>query len=131
MTLDTAKRIVLEQGDQASKEAQAVVRGGMNVCDVLDDGKRKYTWVKVLPTKSDAESSIDAALEQHRKKLQPKRIKAIIHKTEENALVSHIQKEENEQFPASKRTPIHLQIISNLKRKFNQFVKIMDEFLEE
>jgi hypothetical protein len=66
MTLETAKRII-EEGLQ-SKEAEAVVRGGMNICDVLPDGRRRYSWIKVLPTKTDAESSIDAALEKNKKK---------------------------------------------------------------
>ena len=66
MTLETAKRII-EEG-QPNKEAEAVVRGGMNICEVQADGKRKYLWVKVLPTKTDAESSIEAALEKRQKK---------------------------------------------------------------
>jgi len=66
MTLETAKQII-ENGQQ-NKEAEAVVRGGMNICDVLPDGRRKYQWIKVLPTKTDAESSIDAAMEKYHKK---------------------------------------------------------------
>ena len=66
MTLETAKRII-EEG-QPNKEAEAVVRGGMNICEVQADGRRKYRWVKVLPTKTDAESSIEAALEKRQKK---------------------------------------------------------------
>lgn len=33
MTLETAKRIVREQGEVACKEALAIVRGGMTVCE--------------------------------------------------------------------------------------------------
>ena len=66
MTLETAKRIIEE--DRPNKEAEAVVRGGMNICEVQADDRRKYLWVKVLPTKTDAESSIEAALEKHQKK---------------------------------------------------------------
>ena len=40
----------------------------MNICEVQADGRRKYRWVKVLPTKTDAESSIEAALEKRQKK---------------------------------------------------------------
>ena len=68
MTLDTAKRIVQEQGEQASKEALAVVRGGMTICEKKTDGCRKYVRIKVKPTMTDDESSIDAALENHRKR---------------------------------------------------------------
>jgi hypothetical protein len=63
MTLDTAKRIVREQGEVACKEALAIVRGGMTICEKNVDGSRKYVWVKVKPTMTDDESSIDVALE--------------------------------------------------------------------
>ena len=66
MTLEKAKRIVREQGEQASKEALAVVRGGMTICEKKDDGSRKYVWVKVKPTLTDDDSSIDVALENQR-----------------------------------------------------------------
>lgn len=63
MTLETAKRIVREQGEKACKEALAIVRGGMTICEKNVDGSRKYVWVKVKPTMTDDESSIDVALE--------------------------------------------------------------------
>ena len=63
MTLETAKRIVREQGEDSNKEARAVVRGGMTICEKNVDGSRKYIWVKIMPTKTDEESSIDVALE--------------------------------------------------------------------
>ena len=66
MTLETANRIVQEQGELASKEALAVVRGGMTICEKMADGGRKYVWVKVKPTMTDDESSIDVALENQR-----------------------------------------------------------------
>lgn len=62
MTLETAKRIVQEQGEFACKEALAVARGGMTICEKKEDGSRKYIWVKVKPTLTDDESSIDTAL---------------------------------------------------------------------
>lgn len=68
MTLETAKQQVLAQGESASKEALAVVRGGMTICEKKEDGSRKYVWVKVKPTMTDDRSSIDAALEKHRKR---------------------------------------------------------------
>ena len=66
MTLETAKQLVLAQGELASKEALAVVRGGMTICEKKEDGSRKYVWVKVKPTMTDEESSIDMALENQR-----------------------------------------------------------------
>ena len=66
MTLETAKRIVREQGEDSNKEARAVVRGGMTICEKNVDGSRKYVWVKVKPTMTDDESSIDMALENQR-----------------------------------------------------------------
>ncbi len=40
MTLETAKRIVREQGEEACKEALAIVRGGMTICEISADGRR-------------------------------------------------------------------------------------------
>ena len=76
MTLETAKRIVEEQGDLENKEAQAVVRGGMNICEQTNDGRRVYKWIKVYPTKTDMESSIIQALRktQVKKTQKPKDI---------------------------------------------------------
>ena len=66
MTLETAKQQVLAKGESASKEALAIVRGGMTICEKKADGSRKYVWVKVKPTLTDDESSIDVALENQR-----------------------------------------------------------------
>ncbi len=66
MTLETAKRLVIEQGENASKEARAVVRGGMTICEYGEDGRRTYRYIKILPTKTDDESSIDQALNMRR-----------------------------------------------------------------
>ena len=68
MTLETAKRIVAEQGESASKEAQAVVRGGMTVCELTNDGHRTYPWIKVFPSETDTESSIEQAIKMRRAK---------------------------------------------------------------
>ena len=68
MTLETAKRTIQEQGENANKEARAVVRGGMTICEKNVDGSRMYVWVKVKPTKTDDESSIDVALENREKR---------------------------------------------------------------
>ena len=72
MTLETAKQQVLAHGESASKEALAVVRGGMTICERKRDGSRKYVWVKVKPTMTDEESSIDMALENRRKRITRK-----------------------------------------------------------
>lgn len=66
MTLETAKEIVKDESKFPNKEAEAVVRGGMNICEKTEDGRRKYVWLKVKPTKTDNESSIALALAKHR-----------------------------------------------------------------
>lgn len=66
MTLETAKEIVKDVSKLPNKEAEAVVRGGMNICELTEDGRRKYVWIKVKPTKTDNESSIALALAKHR-----------------------------------------------------------------
>ena len=71
MTLETAKRMV--DAGKPSKEAEAVIRGGMTICEKKEDGSRKYVWIKVEPTLSDAESSIRQAMDKHEKKKQIKK----------------------------------------------------------
>ena len=98
MTLETARRIV-EQGDLDNKEAQAVVRGGMNICEQTNDGRRVYKWIKIYPTKTDMESSIVQAL----RKSQAKKTKKTkdIPKHYEPGLPSLVDKPI---LPASKQT---------------------------
>ena len=124
MTLDTAKRII-EQGQQ-NKEAEAIVRGGMNICDVLPDGRRKYRWIKVLPTKTDAESSIDAAMEKYQKKpLKPATEPKPQVKTEPTAPASQSPKEEAAIQPA---TPT---FIERLKKKAKEVLQQLDKIVIE
>jgi hypothetical protein len=66
MTLETAKEIIKNENRLPNKEAEAVVRGGMNICEQVEDGRRKYVWIKVKPTKTDNESSIALALAKYR-----------------------------------------------------------------
>ena len=56
-----------------------MVRGGMNICEQTEDGRRKYVWIKVKPTKTDDESSIALALARYRatKDAQNKRAKPL------------------------------------------------------
>lgn len=68
MTLETAKKIVAE--GFPNKEAEAVVRGGMTICETKNDGSRNYQWVKVRPTADDSESSIKKALDKYWNKEQ-------------------------------------------------------------
>ena len=99
MTLETAKRIVEEQGDLDNKEAQAVVRGGMNICEQTNDGRRVYKWIKVYPTKTDMESSIVQALRksQAKKTKKPKDIPKHQEPVLPSAVEAHI-------VPASRQT---------------------------
>ena len=73
MTLETAKRIknggnvqgqdirTYEKFELLNKEADAILRGGMYICEEQENGNRKYIWIKVIPTKTDEESSIELA----------------------------------------------------------------------
>ena len=126
MTLETAKRLV-EEG-HPNKEAEAVVRGGMTICENKTDGSKKYAWIKVLPTMTDAESSIDLAMESYRKRKQPKRNRVVLPPKEEAPTPKVAEPEQkSEQEPS----PILPRIVSTLKRKFSNFVKIMDEIVDE
>ena len=110
MTLETAKRII-EEG-QPNKEAEAVVRGGMNICEVQADGRRKYRWVKVQPTKTDAESSIEVALEKRPKKARkPVAEPKPQEKTEQPAVTTQSPKKEVE------TQPVQPTFMDRLKKK--------------
>ena len=140
MTLETATRIVLEQGEDSNKEARAVVRGGMTICETSADGRRTYPWIKVLPTETDAESSIELALKMHTQKQQPiskPSAKAIHAPTkvvvEEPTATIHSEPTIPKKMdsPDSNRVHPFLQLIAYLKKKFEEFVKVMDNFVEE
>jgi hypothetical protein len=123
MTLETAKQVVREQGEQASKEALAVVRGGMNICEKMADGSRKYLWVKVRPTKTDDESSIDVALEKQgkRKTRQPSTVP--IEQSQTESVTS------NEPLAPNLSSETEIQIVrsSFFERLKNKVVEILHE----
>ena len=134
MTLETAKRIVLEQGDYANKEAQAVVRGGMTICEFTTDGRRSYPWIKVLPTATDAESSTDLAIKEYRKRKELRNRK---NKIKEEPISSQVPVLQHKlvipQINESKQkgsNPLSV-ISSKIKKKFEEFVKIMDGMVDE
>ena len=137
MTLETAKRIVREQGEDSNKEARAVFRGGMTICETSADRRRTYLWLKVLPTETDEESSIELALKMHNQKKQPiskSSTKAITHPSkaivEETGITIHSEPTVSKKMdsPDSKEVHPFLQLIAYLKKKFEEFVKVMDEF---
>ena len=126
MTLETAKRMV-ERG-HPNKEAEAVVRGGMTICENKEDGSRKYVWIKVMPTMTDEESSIDLAMGTYRKKKQPKRNRDVLPPKEEapTPKIAELEQESEQE-----TSPILHRLVSTLRRKFSNFVKLMDEIVEE
>jgi hypothetical protein len=123
MTLETANRIVQEQGEQASKEALAIVRGGMTICEKKADGSRKYVWVKVKPTLTDDESSIDVALEKQgkRKTRQPSTVP--IEQSQTESVTS------NEPLAPNLSSETEIQIVrsSFFERLKNKVVEILHE----
>ena len=132
MTLETAKRII-EEG-LPNKEAEAVVRGGMTICENQENGSRKYKWIKVLPTKTDEESSIELAIKIYQKKKQPRRKRddGTNHVVETaNHPVQNTNNNPQEQEPETKRTYTLSSTIAYLRRKINEFVKILDGLVEE
>jgi len=123
MTLETAKRIVREQGELATKEALAIVRGGMTICEKKSDGSRKYVWVKVKPTMTDDESSIDVALEKQgkRKTRQPSTVP--IEQSQTESVTS------NEPLAPNLSSETEIQIVrsSFFERLKNKVVEILHE----
>lgn len=126
MTLETAKRIVKEA--HTNKESEAVVRGGMYICENTAKGSRKYVWIKVKPTMTDEESSIELAMEIYRKRKQPKKSRVVLPPKEEK---STPKIDETKQTSEPKPTPVLPRLVSTLKGKFSHFVKLMDEIVDE
>lgn len=138
MTLETAKRLVLEQGENASKEARAVVRGGMTICECREDGRRTYPWIKVLPTKTDDESSIDLALKMRRALKQsfnpPKQQKPesqpIVFSNNIHVEVPPHSLNIEESFNENQKFSIST-VISNVKEKIRKLMIYLDEIVVE
>ena len=149
MTLETAKRIKNEeyvQGQDArtyeqfmilKKEADAILRGGMNICETKEDGSRSYIWVKVKPTKTDNESSIDVAMKKYRRSKLPSTKMRIEQaeirfqgSTATTPSYSAPVPQHEESIQEEKVSPLS-QLIFNLKRIFAKFVRIMDGLVEE
>ena len=133
MTLETAKRLVLEQDEYADKEAQAVVRGGMTFCEQAADGRRTYLWIKVFPTKTDAESSIEQALEVRKakkmasnKKKQPRQNLVVTPVKAPETVPVLVPKDES----SVENNPI-CSLISKAKRKLCELWRILDEIVVE
>jgi hypothetical protein len=135
MTLETAKMIVLELGEYANKEAKAVVRGGMTICEQAADGRRTYLWIKVFPTETDGESSIEQALEVRQAKKTASNNKKLYRKypvvTPVKASVTvpvPVPKEES----SVKNNPLSIySLISKGKQKLRELMKLLDEIVEE
>lgn len=146
MTLETAKRIKEEgavPGQEAKnydqymllqKEAEAILRGGMTICESTEDGNRKYTWIKVKPTKTDNESSIQQALKNHQKRKTGVTIKPKPQETPpqpEKPQPITTEKEPPTKAPKIKDITTLSQLTTYLKTKFERFVEIMDTIVDE
>ena len=135
MTLETANRIVLEQGEKTNKEARAVVRGGMVICELTTDGRRTYPWIKVYPTKTDDESSIEQALEMRRakKKSSSKKIQSkqeLVMAPAQEPEVVHVQVLQEESAVKDNSFSIY-SLISKGKQKLLELWKEIDEMVVE
>jgi len=127
MTLETARRIVDE--GTPNKEAEAVVRGGMTICETKSDGNRVYQWIKVIPTTNDSESSIELALEkyQNRKQKRPgqKREEPVLHEPETSPTsVVSIHKEDRTQ-------PSQPALLERIKKRAKDLWKEIDSIVVE
>ncbi len=139
MTIETARNIkngiaLKSISAERRKEAEAILRGGMHICVKMEDGSRKYIWLKVLPTATDEESSIELAISKyHCKKCPTKESEKV---REATSTSKKTLPEERVQAPQD--ADIKLQDISSLslltfylKRKLYKLAKILDEYVDE
>ncbi len=135
MTLETARRIKeSRQQPERCKEAEAVLRGGMNICETANDGSRKYVWIKVRPTKTDDESSIEVAMMTYQKRKQPSQAlkKSNARPTQQTVQAGLPQQNVVTNQEATTDSPRGLSmLLVYLKAKFHEFVKVMDSMVEE
>ncbi len=135
MTLETAKLIKsIPQGQEKErcKEAEAVLRGGMNICETANDGSRQYVWIKVKPTKTDNESSIAAAMKTYRGRKNPSPVLSEKkQQTPRQVPVPQPQAIVTEEEEDTKGRDAFSLLFIYLKTKFYQFVKVMDTLVEE
>lgn len=147
MTLETAKRILEELPQDKSDrfnyrmknytlvhEAEAVCRGGFTFCEHTEDRGRMYVWVKVSPTETDAESSIDLAMKEYRKKRDLRNRKIQIKEEQISSPIPVLQKKLviPQIVKSEQKDPTPLSSIkSKIKKKFDEFVKVMDEIVDE
>ena len=122
MTLETAKRLV-EEG-RPEKEAEAVVRGGMYICENTANGSRKYIWIKVNPTITDAESSIDAAMESYRRRSYRRPQKTVTKPKQQEVINTPAPQITEEQ-------EIQTSFIERLKKKLKEMWKEIDSIVME
>ena len=130
MTLETAKRQVLALGELASKEALAVVRGGMTICEKKEDGSRKYVWVKVKPTMTDEESSIDVALENRRKRITRKTSNTLVRQAQTESVAPQAPIAPNLSSETDKQI-VRLSLIERLKNKALEIWHEIDSIVVE
>ena len=129
MTLETAKRIVAD--GQPNKEAEAVVRRGMNICEMQADGSRKYRWIKVTPTKTDEVSSIDKAMapyQRRQKEAKASQTKETL-KVEKATVISTqpmVETTKDERYRYSIE-----ELINYMKGKKDEVVKFLDSLVTE
>ncbi len=135
MTLETARHIKESRlQPERCKEAEAVLRGGMNICEMTKDGSRKYVWIKVKPTKTDDESSIEAAMMVYQKRKQPSR--SLLKNSEKPPQQSvkqpeslQLNTETTKQVVCPKEPNGLFSLLVYLKTKFHEFVKVMDSLV--
>ena len=126
MTLETAKRQVLAQGEMASKEALAIVWGGMTICDRAADGRRIYPCIKVEPTETDEESSIDVALENYQK-----RKRKLLGKNVEESVPQETPAPNSPSPQAEPEAPASPNFFERLKKKAIEIWKEIDSIVVE
>ena len=144
MTLETAKRIkngryvqgqdirTYEKLELLNKEADAILRGGMHICEEQGDGNRKYKWIKVIPTKTDEESSIELALKKHQKKKQPRRNILPDNKAQEPNRPTFNVPPTNQDINSDENNSTSINRLAiRLKKMFHYFVKLMDGIVDE
>ena len=102
----------------------------MVICELTADGRRSYPWIKVMPTRTDDESSIEQALEIRRGKNKQSKQGPVATpvKTPE---IAPVQVSNEEELPKEKDTFSITSFISKKKQRLLEMWKEIDEILVE
>ena len=102
----------------------------MTICELTEDGRRTYPWIKVMPTKTDGESSIEQALKIRQGKNTKTKQEPVVTPVK-TPTTAPVQVSYEEEIPKEKDSFSINSFISKKKQRLLEMWKEIDEILVE